>query len=82
MRKHKELKLFNKKEELIETVTTKLKETKDYVLLCIEEEDGYFIFNTVTQNLEDTEQKLPTALFQIDALQSALDKYRAGQEGS
>jgi hypothetical protein len=56
--------------------TTTLRETEDYILVMIDDSDGYYIFNRVTQNLEDQEQKLPTALFQIDALQSALTKYR------
>lgn len=62
--------------------TNKLRETEDYVLVSIEDEDCYYIFNKITHNLEDQEMKLPTSLFQIDALQSALDKYREGNKES
>lgn len=65
---------FNNKEAPASTTT--LRETEDYILITIEDSDGYYIFNKVTQNLEDQEQKLPTALYQIDAIQAALDKYR------
>lgn len=56
--------------------TIPLRETKDYVLVTVDEADGYYIFNKITKKMEADEQKLPTALFQIDAIQSALDTYR------
>ncbi len=51
-------------------------DTDDYVLVSMCEKNMYFIINQQTLHVEHEEPKLPTALYQIDSMQNALDKYR------
>jgi hypothetical protein len=51
-------------------------DTDDYVLVSLAKENMYYIINKITKHIETEEPKLPTALYQIDAMQNALTKYR------
>ena len=50
--------------------------TEDYALISVPEAHKYIIVNQVTGHVEHEGEQLPTCIYQLDSLQSALSKLR------
>ncbi len=66
---------FNSKSDRIEMY--EISTTEDYACVSVPEAHKYILVNQKTQHVEDEIDQLPSALYQMDALQGALDMLKS-----